>query len=151
MNDIQKPPHMDPMSVAEVHKLLSATMHGPLPRPTMQRIFATLADWAPKMDHGVARQATPTQQAALNRYDCVMESSAAEDYIDSGVALEVMAGLANSLRPHQAAVEELFDGCCTQGELATALLVVIDAKNLDISLIRVIHTKVCERNGWEPS
>lgn len=41
------PPHMDPMTPDEVTELLKSTMHGDLPRDTQQRVFATLAAWAP--------------------------------------------------------------------------------------------------------
>ena len=41
------PPHMNPMTPDEVRELLGATMHGDLPRPTIQRMLATLAAWEP--------------------------------------------------------------------------------------------------------
>lgn len=41
------PPYMNPMTTGEVTDMLKATMHGPLPRATQQRIFATLAAWEP--------------------------------------------------------------------------------------------------------
>lgn len=40
--------HIKPMTPEEVHDLLTATLHGPLPQETMNRIFATLAAWMPK-------------------------------------------------------------------------------------------------------
>ncbi|MGB1142063.1 MAG: hypothetical protein ACPG1A_14260, partial [Halioglobus sp.] len=48
------PPHMNPMSPAEVHELLSATLHGDLPRDTMQRVLATLAEWKPIVERAGA-------------------------------------------------------------------------------------------------
>ena len=39
--------HMDPMTPKEVIELLKSTLHGPLPHDTQQRLFATLAAWAP--------------------------------------------------------------------------------------------------------
>lgn len=47
MTDSKIPPHMNPMTPSEVMEMLTATMHGPLPRETMQRVLATLAKWAP--------------------------------------------------------------------------------------------------------
>lgn len=47
MADPKIPPHMNPMTVDEVTDMLSATLHGPLPRDTMYRVYATLAAWAP--------------------------------------------------------------------------------------------------------
>ena len=44
---MKPPPHMDPMTTDEVVELLKSTMHGDLPRDTQQRVFATLAKWAP--------------------------------------------------------------------------------------------------------
>ncbi len=37
------PPHMNPMSDAEVKDLMRATMHGPLPHDTVMRLLATLS------------------------------------------------------------------------------------------------------------
>lgn len=37
------PPHLNPLSDAEVQDLMEATMHGPLPHATMQRVLATLS------------------------------------------------------------------------------------------------------------
>ena len=39
------PPHMNPMTDAEVARLLGMTRHGPMPEPTVQRLLATLASW----------------------------------------------------------------------------------------------------------
>ncbi|HEY5553040.1 MAG TPA: hypothetical protein VIK52_14200 [Opitutaceae bacterium] len=41
--DRSLPPHLNPMSDAEVRELLSATLHGPLPQVTVQRLLATVA------------------------------------------------------------------------------------------------------------
>lgn len=44
------PPHMNPMTPAEVTDLLRATLHGDLPRDTQHRLLATLALWGPMVD-----------------------------------------------------------------------------------------------------
>jgi hypothetical protein len=36
-----------PMSHEEVHELLTACLHGPLPQTTIYRMMATLAAWSP--------------------------------------------------------------------------------------------------------
>lgn len=56
---LETPPHMDPMSADEVRELLGATLHGPLPHATVQRMMATLAAWLPE------EPCTDPQQAAL--------------------------------------------------------------------------------------
>jgi hypothetical protein len=42
------PPHMNPMTTKEVRDLMTATLHGPLPHPTVMRMMATLAAWMPQ-------------------------------------------------------------------------------------------------------
>ncbi len=109
------PPHMNPMSAAEVQKLLSAPQHGQISHDTTMRAFVMLAVWAPLVDDGVNPGFTPNQQVALGSFDELLDTEAAADY---GVALGVAQALADSLRPLHAAK---------------------------------LHTKVCERKGWEPS
>lgn len=42
--------NITPMTPEEVRDLLTATLHGPLPNATMQRVMATLAAWGPKVE-----------------------------------------------------------------------------------------------------
>ncbi len=83
-----KPPHMDPMTPAEVKDLLSATMHGVLPRHTMQRVLATLSQWAPAvqalLDAGAKKLCDSCSGAHMTHHDCWCEEGHIEmrDLID---------------------------------------------------------------------
>ena len=146
---------MHPMTPDEVNDLLKATMHGPLPRDTMQRVFATLAAWAPIL---VACQATPIG-AALERYEDFMRRAGEDDGYDVGEALEVMQQLADVVNellkpvainsPEMMAVAQMFNGCSTRDELAQALLVALQDDGLNRAHLHVLHKQVCERKGWE--
>ncbi len=100
---------------------------------------------------GVTYRVTQEQQDALDCYDALLELSREEGAPSTADALATMAALAASLRPVQAAIEELFDICETTAELATAMVVVISEGNMQIDLIRKIYAKTCERKGWGPA
>lgn len=88
------PDHMKPMSREEIQDLLSATLHGPLPEATVQRLLATVAMLVDAPEFTVAevgRFAPPPQ---------VSECSPSE----LGQGLEAVANLRGPPRSHHGAV-----------------------------------------------
>ena len=63
---------MEPLTDDEIRELLGATLHGSLPKETMQRVFATLAEVEAlrtdrKILQGILREPALRQMQALER------------------------------------------------------------------------------------
>jgi len=75
-----------PMTVEEVEELLRATLHGPLPHNTVQRMMATLAEWKEQITPLEAPH--PCDHYADKFKDvewCVCCGAVREDFDDDGV------------------------------------------------------------------